>query len=106
MLSGLGLVTVVAGGTPQALASVGALAKVQRVRLQAHEDNAAAVYVGLSNMVAATGVGVLGVIGIPAAAGDPTAVFDIGASGVPVGVDLASLYIDGATGEGVYVTYV
>lgn len=105
MLTGLGRVNITAGGTPQALASQNATSKAQRVRIQAAVGNTAVVYVGLSHMVKATGVGVLGVIGIPAASGElPT--FDVWASGVPVGIDLSQIYIDGTTGEGVYVTIV
>lgn len=103
-LAGLGRVNITAGGTIQRLMPDTAAARVQWVRIQADEDNAAEVYVGTAAMVVATGVGVLGVIGIPTATG-PVPTFEVGALGPPVGVDLSDLYIDGATNEGVYVAF-
>ena len=103
-LSGLGRVNITAGGTPQVLAADTPTARVQWVRIQAAASNAGLVYVGTSNMVKATGVGVLGVIGIPAASGAyPT--FEVTAQGPPGGADLSKIYIDGTTNEGVYVTF-
>lgn len=105
-LSGLGRVNITAGGTPQALFANVPAARVQWIRIQADEDNAALLYIGLSNMDKSTGVGVLGVLVIPLkTAGGLIPVFEVGGSGVPVGVDLSKLYIDGATNEGVYVAF-
>lgn len=105
-LSGLGRVNMVAGGTPQALFADVPTSRVQWVRIQADEDNVALMYIGLPNMVKATGVGVLAVLVIPLkTAGGLIPVFEVGAAGMPVGVDLSKLYIDGATNEGVYVAF-
>ena len=105
-LAGLGRVNITAGGTPQALMANVPSARCQWVRIQADEDNAALLYIGLPTMVAATGVGVLGVLVIPLkTAGGLIPVFEVGARGVPGGVDLSKLYIDGATNEGCYVSF-
>lgn len=104
-MSGLGRVNITSGGTIQALNAVNtAKARVQWLRIQAAVGNTGVVYVGMANMVKATGVGVLGVVGIPPATGALPA-FEINQDAAPGGADLSQIYIDGTTNEGVYVTF-
>lgn len=106
MLTGLGRVVVAAAGTPVQLTTQQLGTRVQRVRIQAEHDNTGRIYVGLAGMVVATGVNVLGVVGIPAASGEIPA-FDIGAAGLPTGVSLSDLWLDASvSGDGAYVCWV
>lgn len=86
------------GTPPQRIAT-------QAFCLQAKPDNTGLIYIGLKNMVTSTGVGVLGVIGIPTATG---AIPSWGSAipVVPAGLDLAMIYIDAAhADDGVIVSY-
>ena len=101
----LGLVTIAAGGTPQALSSrsIGAVT----VTLTPKPGNAAIVYYGTHGMVVASGVNVAGAIPKPANAttGPFTPATLPPTTGVG-GYRLENIYIDGTTGDGVYVEYV
>jgi hypothetical protein len=101
----LGLVAIVSGGTPVQITdkSIGAVT----VTLQPKPGNAGVVYVGGKGMVIASGVNIAGVIPKPASAttgpfGDVTLLPLGTGSG---GYRLDEIYIDGTTGDGVYVRY-
>lgn len=111
MLASLGIITIASGGTPTQITKnqttpsqrLGAM----RLRLQAHPNNAAPVYVGLAGMEASPiGPNLLGVIAKPAAATTgPFDTFEIGQEMIPAGLNLADIYIDGTTGDGVIACY-
>jgi hypothetical protein len=78
----------------------------QALLFQAHPDNAAPVYIGLSGMNTATGAQVLGVIPAP---GDPTTgpypSFSPSQPVLPAGLNAADFYVNGADGDFVIVSY-
>lgn len=104
MLKSLGLKTVASSGTPVRVSSTRIAA--QSVMFQAWPGNAGLCYVGLANMVIATGVGVLGVIGKPSTdeVSVPSASFSIPLA--PGGINLADLYVDADdSGANILVSY-
>lgn len=107
-----GKVVVVAAGTPVNLYDAiraahptdkaYAFKAFHAVSFQAWKGNSGQVYIGGSDMVKATGVGVAAVLVIPTATYIPT----IGMANQlnPAGVDLTALYLDAdVAGEGVLV---
>lgn len=101
----LGLIAIAAGGTPVQITdkSIGAVT----VTFQAKPLNAGIVHVGFNGMVTSTGVGVIGVIPKPASGTTgPFAELTLPVLGMPSGgYRLNQFYIDGTTGDGVYVRY-
>lgn len=101
----LGLVTITAGGTPQALTGDPGR-RAAFVLFTPKPGNAAPVYIGVKGMVVASGVNVAGVIPKPAAATTgPFAGFLLPPLGTGGGYNLSAIYIDGTTSDGVYVAY-
>jgi hypothetical protein len=102
----LGKVTVTAAGTPQPVTATPT--PISRVRFSAINDaspNTGKVWVGLSALVKATGVGVLDVLPIPAASHWRSPAVEFEFEEFYRG-DLADFYLDSAVnGEGVFVTY-
>ena len=110
MVGSLGIITLTAG-TPVRL-TVNQTTPANRlgaisVRIQAHPNNAGPVYVGLANMEASPlGPGLLGVIAKPVSATTgPYDSFEITINNIPAGLNLADLYVDGTTSDGVIVSY-
>lgn len=105
----LGLVSITTGGTPQAL--VPAATKTVGLRagmviLTPKPANAGVVYVGKAGMVTGTGVNVGGAIPKPASATTgPFTPFILPPLTGQGGYNLNEIYIDGSTGDGVYVAY-
>lgn len=70
---------------------------------QARKGNTGRTYIGTSNMVRATGVGVSAVLAIPTANTIPS--FSMSLTIAPAGVDLSELYVDAdVADEGVLLT--
>lgn len=104
MLGTLGLIPIVAGGTPVPLSLTNKAA--QSIKLTPKPGNAGIVYVGLKGMNTTTGVNVIGVIPKPTSATTgPFEPFEIGLPVIPGGLNLAHIYIDGTTNDGVYAGY-
>jgi len=103
MVQSLGYVPLTAGTPIRATANratpttrLGA----QTVTVQAHPSNAGVVYVGLADMVTATGVGVLGVI--PKPVSPTTGPFSEVTLSLPLsaaGLDASAIYLDGTTND-------
>jgi hypothetical protein len=101
----LGLIAIASGGTPVQITatSIGAIT----VTFQPKPGNAGVVYVGRKAMNTGTGANVLGVIPKPASATTgPFQELTLPPTGTGSGgYRLDELYIDGTTGDGVYVRY-
>lgn len=113
MIGSLGIISIASGGTPTQITknqtTPSQRLAASKVRIQAHPNNAAPVYVGLAGMEASpTGPNLLAVIAKPVSA--TTGPFDFcelgGVGAVPVTLNLADIYIDGSTSDGVIVSYV
>ena len=103
MIGTLGRVRVTTAGTPVQLTTT--RTPVQGLYVTPEHDNTGVVYVGLAGMVAATGVNVIGVIGIPGTHG--IVPFNPQVSASPVIGDLSLLWIDASvSGDGIFVGYV
>ena len=96
-------VAIITGGA----AIPGKLTSVQKVVIQPHPSNAALAYVGNKDMDTSSGKGVIGVIPKPAAATTgPFTELVLDAPTQLGGMQLASLYINGTTGDKFIVRYI
>jgi len=103
-MNSLGLIPIAAGGTPVQLTTQSLGAAVALISPK--PGNAGPVYVGRKGMNTSSGVGVLGVVPKPASATTgPFASFQLPPLTGQGGYRLDELYIDGTTGDGVYVAY-
>lgn len=103
-MNALGLIPIASGGTPVQLTTKSTGAAVAFIYPK--PGNAGVVYVGKAGMVTGTGVGVLGVIPKPASAtSGPFTPFALPPLTGMGGYRLDELWIDGTTGDGVYVAY-
>lgn len=97
MVKSLGYVTVTAPGTPvratvneqDPTLRVGA----QAMLVQAKPDNTGVLYVGTAGMDKATGVGVIGFVGVPASESAPS--FSVGLPTSATGLSASDYYLDG-----------
>ena len=110
-LLSLGRVNIAAAGTPIVLTTGLSLPadglRCQSFQIQADPANTAIVYIGTSALVKATRVGVLAILPKPAAA--DTGPFPSQTFSVPFSanaLDINRIYIDGATNDGVIVSYI
>lgn len=102
----LGYVNIAAGGTPQALSTVVSGKRCSMVILTPKPANAGIVYVGKAGMVTGTGVNVAAAIPKPAnATTGPFQTLTLPPLSSSGGYNLNEIYIDGATGDGVFVAY-
>lgn len=89
----LGKIVTVHGGTPVQVSTTAHAS--HSVRIQALPTNTGLVYVGNgSNMVKATGVGVLAILNKPPTAFGPLDRYDAGIDGMSNGIGLTELWID------------
>jgi hypothetical protein len=103
-MNSLGLVAIASGGTPVQLTSTSIGAAVALISPK--PGNGGVVYVGKKGMNTGTGAGVIGVIPKPASATTgPFAPLSLPPLTGQGGYRLDELYIDGTTGDGVYVAY-
>ena len=105
-----GFVAAVTGSSVRATANLPDPTKhigVQSIIIQPHPSNAAIAYVGTVDMNTTTGVGVWGVIPKPASATTgPFAGVQVVQYEAPAGLNLADVYINGATSDKFIVTAV
>jgi hypothetical protein len=98
-LKSLGLVTVAASGTPVRATSNESVPATrvgcQAIQIEAAPGNAGLIYIGTSDMVISTGVGVLAVLPKPTSATTgpfPSQSYSIPEA--PAGINAADVYID------------
>lgn len=109
MIVSLGLVTTAASGTPTR-ATVNATDPTKRqpaqsIKFSARKGNTGLVFIGLKGMVKASGVNVVGIVGIPPATGDWPEL-NIEMPVIPNGLDASVFYVDAdQANDGVYVSY-
>lgn len=104
-LGTLGLVTVAAAGTPVQCSSTHLGA--QTIQVTIRPANTGVIYIGMANMVKATGVGVIAVLAAPTSATTGPFASITFQGWAPAGLDLQNLYLDaGSSGDGAYVSYI
>lgn len=97
-----GRVTVAVPTVIQRLSAVGRNAHT--VIITALPANAGRIYIGTADMVVATGVGVLAILGIPPVATGPIPAVQFTAENMPTGIGVGELWIDATNGtDGVVV---
>lgn len=109
MIRSLGLVVTLASGTPvRATFNQADPAKrqpAQSIKFSARKGNTGLVFIGLKGMDKASGVNVVGVVGIPPATGDWPEL-NIEMPVIPNGLDASVFYVDAdQANDGVYVSY-